>query len=129
MLVKNCTLLKPLSCDNETNIVEVAKMLRDNKQRRIIVVNENDEPIGIISTTDINNKVVAENKEASSLKAEDVMTHPIYLTCDIDDNLNDIFKKMVEHQSFFCPVTKDKKLYGILTYGELMNRVHEKLRR
>lgn len=128
MLVKNCTLIKPLSCNKETSVVEVAKILRDNKQRRIIVVDENKSPIGIISTTDINNRVVAENKSASKLKAQDIMTSPIFLTCDINDNLNDIFKKMVEHESFFCPVTKDSKLYGILTYGELMRGVHEKIK-
>ena len=125
MQVKDCTLIKPLSCRKETNVVEVAKMLRDNKQRRIIVTDENEYPIGIISTTDINNRVVAEKKDPSKLKAEDVMTSPIYLTCDIDDNLNDIFKKMVEHESFFCPVTKENKLHGVLTYGELIKRVHE----
>lgn len=128
MLVKNCTLIKPLFCKKETTVVEVARILRDNKQRRVIVVDENEAPIGIISTTDINNKVVAENKYASKLKAKDIMTSPIYLTCDISDNLNDIFKKMVEHESLFCPVIKDKKLYGVLTYGELMKRIHEKLR-
>ncbi len=128
MLVKNCTLIKPLSCSTETNAVEVAKILRDNRQRRIIVVDENEAPIGIISTTDINNRVVAENKDASKLKAKDIMTSPIFLVCDLNDSLNDIFRKMVQHESFFCPVTKDKKLYGVLTYGELMKRVHEKLK-
>lgn len=126
MQVKNCTLIKPLSCKESINVVEVARILRDKKQRRIIVVNENNEPIGIISTTDINNRVVAKNKNASELKAKDVMTKPIYLTCYINDNLDDIFKKMVEHDSFFCPVKKDGKLYGVLTYGELMRHVRHK---
>lgn len=126
MLVKNCTLIKPLSCRKETNVVEVAMTLKDNKQRRIIVINENESPVGIISTTDINNRVVAENKNPLKLKAQDIMTSPIYLTCDINDSLNEIFKKMVEHQSFFCPVTKEDKLYGVLTYGELIKHVHQK---
>lgn len=126
MQIKNCTLINPLSCKEDMNVVEVAQILRDKKQRRIIVVNENNEPIGIISTTDVNNRVVAENKNASKLKAKDIMTKPIYLTCDINDNLNDIFKKMVEHDSFFCPVTKDGKLYGVLTYGELIRHVRHK---
>ena len=128
MQVKNCTLIKPLYCKKETNVVEVAKILRDNKQRRIIVVDENDYPIGIISTTDINNRFVAENKNSLKSAAKDIMTSPIYLTCDINNDLNEVFKKMVEHQSFFCPVIKDNKLYGVLTYGELIKRVHHQFK-
>ena len=126
MQVKECTLIKPLFCTEETNVIEVAKILRDNKQRRIIVVDESKFPVGIISTTDMNNWVIAESKDASKLKAEDIMTSPIYLVCNFEDNLNEIFKKMLKHESFFCPVVKDKKLYGILTYGELIKHVHQK---
>ena len=68
MLVKNCTLIKPLYCKKNTNVVEAAKILRDNQQRRIIVVDDKEHPIGIISTTDMSNKVVAGNKDASKLK-------------------------------------------------------------
>jgi len=128
MIVRNCTLIKALSCKKDASIVEVAGILRDNRQRRIIVIDNNEAPVGIISTTDINNRVVAENKDASKLKAEGIMTSPIYLVCDINENLNEVFKKMLHHESFFCPVTKDNKLYGVLTYGELMKRVHEKLK-
>jgi len=125
MEVKNCTLIKPLYCDEATSVVEVAIMLRDNKQRRIIVVDADKHPIGIISTTDINNRVVAESKDPSRMTAKDIMTSPLYLTCDENDDLNEIFRKMIEHESFFCPVTKEKKLHGILTYGELINHVQK----
>ena len=37
----------------------------------------------------------------------------------------EVFEKMVTHQSFFVPVTKDGKLYGILTYAELMKKAQE----
>ena len=129
MKPKKCTLIKPLQCKQDTNIVDVAKILRREKQRRIIVVDKNSKPIGIISTTDINNRVVADNKEAQKLIAKDIMTSPIFLTCDIEDNLSDIFTKMVKHESFFVPVTKDGKLYGILTYGELISHLKEKIQR
>ena len=123
MKVANCTLLKPLHCSNETNIAEAAKILRDNKQRRIIIVDERMHPVGIISTTDINNKVVAENGDTKSLKAKDIMTSPIYLVCDINDDLSDLYRKMHMHESYFCPVVKDKKLIGVLTFGELMKNI------
>src|SRR3989344_5105752 len=121
MQAQTCSLIKPLFCKKEESVVIVAKTLKDNKQRRIIVVDENEHPVGIVSTTDINNKVVAENKDASKIKAEEIMTSPIYLVCDINEDVNEIFKKMVHHETFFVPITKEKKLYAVLTYGELLN--------
>ena len=125
LTIKNCTLIKPLFCGKDASVVEVAKILKDSKQRRIIVTDGKDAPIGIISTTDINNRVVAESKDASRLKSEEIMTSPIFLVCDINDSLDAIFKKMVEHESFFCPVTNHGRLYGILTYGELIKKIQE----
>jgi signal-transduction protein with cAMP-binding, CBS, and nucleotidyltransferase domain len=126
MKVEDCTLLRPLKCSETENIVEVAKILRKEKQRRVIVVDENEFPFGIISTTDISNRVVAENKEPSKLKAADIMTSPIFLICDLGDDLEGIFTRMVEQKSYFCPVVKEKKLYGIITYGELIKHVQSK---
>ena len=127
MHVENCSLIRPLSCGKETDVVEAAKLLRENRQRRLIVIDESGYPVGIVSTTDISNKVVADNKDASKLKAADIMTSPIYLVCDINDDANEIFKKMLHHETFFVPVLKDRKLFGVLTYGELMKCVHHKL--
>src|SRR3989338_9257258 len=129
MQVKDCALVKPLYCYVDDSVVDIAKALRDNKQRRIIVVDSNDNPLGIVSTSDINNKVVAENKFPSKLRAADIMTSPVYIVCDVNDELNSIFKKMLEHESFFCPVTKDGKLYGVLTYVELVKKVQESLKK
>ncbi|MBT4022521.1 CBS domain-containing protein, partial [archaeon] len=56
MKVENCTLLKALNCNVDETIVNVAKTLKENKQRRIIIIDEKKSPVGIISTTDINNK-------------------------------------------------------------------------
>ena len=128
MQVKDCTLIRPLHCDEGISAVEAAKILKENRQRRIIVVDKNKHPIGIISTTDLNNRVVAENKEASRLNARDIMTSQIYLICDVNDELNDVFKKMLHHETYFCPATKDGKLYGILTYGEMMKHVNQMMK-
>jgi hypothetical protein len=35
---------------------------------------------------------------------------------------------MVKHESFFVPVTKSRKLHGVLTYGELIHRVKETIK-
>ena len=125
MKVKHCVLIKPLMCGKEAPLTEAAKILRENKQRRIVVVDDKEYPVGIISTTDMNNRVVAEGADPKEIKAADVMTDKIYFVCDVEDDLSTIHKKMLEKESFFVPVTRKKKLYAILTYAEIIRQVQE----
>ncbi len=120
MNVSSCTLIKPLFCPEKTPLPHVARLLREHKQRRILVVNQNQEPVGIISTTDMNNRVIAEDKNAAQLTAQDIMTKPIHLVCDLNDSLTEVYHKMIQKTSYYCPVTQNGKLYGILTYGEMV---------
>ncbi|MBS1266807.1 MAG: hypothetical protein MAG795_00776 [Candidatus Woesearchaeota archaeon] len=122
MLIENCTLIEPLWCKTTQSVREVAKTLRDKQQRRIIVLKQ-DKPVGIISTTDMNNRVVAENLVAADLKAEDIMSSPLDLICNIGDDITDIYKKMVEKKAYFVPVLKENEFIGVLTYGELVKQV------
>ena len=128
MKVSECTLIKPLFCSRRETVINIAKALRKNKQRRMIVVNDKGYPEGIVSTSDINNRVVAEGKDPSKAKASDIMTSPLFLVCDVNEDINDVFSKMVRHESYFCPVTKGKKLYAVLTYGELVKSVRKVLK-
>ncbi|MDD9953989.1 MAG: CBS domain-containing protein [Candidatus Woesearchaeota archaeon] len=125
MKVENCDLIKPLGCTEDDTVQHVAQCLRDNKQRRSVIVNADGAPVGVVSTTDINNKVVAEGKDATQTKASEIMTSPIHVVCDMGDDVEGIYEQMVEKSSFFCPVTKEGKLHGVLTYGEIMAKARE----
>lgn len=125
MNVSACTLIEPLFCSEDTLLPQVAKLLRDHRQRRILIVNKKQEPIGIISTTDMNNRVIAQDKDASKLCAKDIMSSPLHLICTLNDKITEVFQQMKGQHSYYCPVTQNGKLYGILTYGELMRATHK----
>jgi CBS domain-containing protein len=127
MHVKNCTLIKPLSCASGTTVMKAAQILREKKQRRILVVDQHEYPVGILSTTDVNNKVAAEGKDSKTIKVDEIMTKPIHLVCDLNDDINEIYRQMVGKQTFFVPVLKDKKLHGILTYAEIVEHAKKVL--
>jgi CBS domain-containing protein len=42
----------PLTVSLAATLVEAARMMRDEKIHRLVVVNERDEPIGVLSATD-----------------------------------------------------------------------------
>ncbi len=125
MKVKDCSLIRPLTCKPNDTSAQAAMILRDSKQRRAIVVDEEEHPIGIVSTTDMSNKVVAEGKEPAKVLVKEIMSSPVYLTCCVDEELAGIYKKMLAHESFFVPVTHQGRLYGILTYGEIVKQVEK----
>ena len=126
MRVRHCRIIKPLICSPNDTVDVVAEILRKNKQRRVIVV-ENEKPIGIVSVTDVNNKFVA-NRMDYETKVKNIMSSPIFLICNADDELKTIYTKMHEHKSYFVPVLDNNRLVGILTYGELKTRILESIK-
>lgn len=127
MTVQKCTLIRPLQCTQDTPLVDAAKILKQAKQRRLVVTDKESKPVGILSVTDVSNKVVAAGKDPKTLTARDVMTAPIHLVCTLDCELTEVWNDMRERESFFVPITKGGKLHGILTYGELMRCLQEEL--
>jgi len=119
MKISSCKLHEVLSCDEETNIVEVAKKLRIKRERHLIVTDKG-KPIGIISTTDISNRVVAEGKDPKKVKAKEVMTAKI-ISKDINEPITQAYIEMVRENLVSCPITEKGKLKGILDIREIMN--------
>lgn len=129
MKICDCDLINITTCTQEDNIVLVANKLKDEKQARLIVVNNEESPVGIISITDMNNKVIAENKDLNSTSAKDIMSSPILIVADIDDDVNKVYQNMMTHKSFFVPITKEGKLIGVLTYASLLKATKQILMR
>jgi len=118
------TLRQVIICNEDDDVVEVAKILRDTRHRHLIVVNTEKEPLGIISTVDICNKVVCEEKDPKELKAKDIMTAPIK-TADFNDSYEEAYKKMIEGDLLSIPVTKERKLIGILNFDRVFEKIKE----
>ncbi len=119
MQVKDCVLIEPFTCNEDENVVEVAKKLRTTTLRHIFVVNKEMQPTGIISVIDINNRVVAEAKDAKTLKAKDIMSKPVDII-NINDDVLTVSKTMMEKHRMMNPVVKDNKMVGIITLAELL---------
>lgn len=122
MKIKDCKLKKAISCDEGENIIDVAKKIKKSIDKHVIVVTKDNKPIGIISVTDINNRVVAENKNLKTTKAKNIMTTPI-VTMDINEELNKAYITLIKEGILFCPVMEKGKLKGILDLREAMSHL------
>ncbi len=102
-------------CRFDESVLEVSRILRDTQRRHLIVLDEKDKPVGIISTVDINNRVVAEGKEPRNLKAQEIMTKNITYV-SVDDTYEKAFQTMAKLGTNSIPVTRDGKLLGMLEF-------------
>jgi CBS domain-containing protein len=118
MKIKDCNLVEIFSCSKNASVVEVAKLMRDHRQRHIVVVDDG-RPVGMISNVDIINKVVAANKDPAKETAADIMVSPVE-TADINSEVSDAYFKMASRNTFSCPVTENGKLKALLTFNEAL---------
>lgn len=123
MKIKDCVLIEAFKCKEDESVLEIAKKLRTYTLRHIFVVDKKDYPVGIISITDINNRVVAEGKDIHKTKGKDIMSEPVEVA-DIEDDLENLYEAMVNKHSVMEPVVKDKKMIGIITIHQILKKLN-----
>lgn len=123
MQIKHCKIIKPIIAKDSESIVSVAKKLHEAQERRVFIINSKKKPVGIISIIDMNDRVVAKGLNPKKLKAKDIMTSPINLTVENNEDASNVAQKMVETNTFYCPVTSKGILKGLITYSLIVEGV------
>jgi len=103
----------------EDSAVQVAKKLASSKERRVIVVDNKKFPVGIISITDINDRVVAKGKDISKISSKDFMSSPLRLVVDVNEKCEVVLRKMIKEDNYFVPVVDKGILKGLVTYASV----------
>ncbi len=118
MEIKKIDIQKVITCGLEEDVKDIAKKLKENKERRIFVVDEDEKLKGIITTTDLVYKGICDDCG----KAKDVMVSDVK-SVDINEDLDKALEIMNELKSFVCPVTEEGKLVGVISYHDLVGYV------
>ena len=102
----------------DTLIVEVAKMMKEHDCGSIPVA-QNDKLVGMLTDRDIVLRCIAQNADPASMTAEQCMSAGM-LYCFETDKVEDVLSNMGEQAVKRLPVVnKDKKLVGIVSFGDL----------
>jgi signal-transduction protein with cAMP-binding, CBS, and nucleotidyltransferase domain len=121
MKIEQCTLLKPLTCKATGLIGPAAKKLKENKLRHLYVVNKENEIQGIFAGSDVVYNVIAEGVDYRKMKVEEVMNKDI-VSFSVDDPLIKAVGFMSHSNIQSCPILKEGKLIGVLSYKEAMHK-------
>jgi len=103
----------------DTNLLEVAKLLRSQHVGSVVVVEEH-RPVGILTDRDIIVKVVAQEKDPKAIRAYEIMTtNPALININLDPL--DATRIMRDRGLRRLPVVDENRhLLGILTLDDVL---------
>ncbi len=109
----------------DTTIATVIGILKLERIGALVVSNDGQHVLGIISERDIVRSLASHDLEILSQHAETLMTRHVK-TCKPEDNIKDVMTEMTRSRIRHLPVVEDGRLCGIISIGDVVkNRLEE----
>jgi len=115
--VKEIMVRKVVTARPETNLTDVARLMRKNRIGSIVIV-KNGRPVGILAESDFI-KLVALGADTKNAAAEDFM-HRDVVTCEPSVTVVEALMIMRSERLRHLPVVKRGKLVGIISIRDLI---------
>jgi CBS domain-containing protein len=115
-----------ISIDPEAGVAEAIARLVQNNIGSLPVVDAEGRLVGIFSERDALRGVHHHGEGFNRMRVAQVMT-PDPVTCDCDDDVNEIMGKMSERRIAKVPVLHHEKLVGIVSVGDVIKVLYEKV--
>ncbi|CEG11880.1 hypothetical protein MSIBF_A1760002 [groundwater metagenome] len=109
-----------VTTENSSNLLDVARNMADKKVGSIVVINLYQEPIGLITETDILRTISEYEQKFFDLTAQDIMSKPL-ITIPTTADVERVEKEMKRHKIKHLPVISSGKLVGIVTTKNLVD--------
>ena len=121
-LVETLSKRSCLTIDQNEQISNLALLLKKHNIGCLIVTdNASSKPVGIVSERDLV-KYFREIINKEVLIVRNIMTSNI-ISCDLSATSNDLMKKMTENKIRHLPIIDNDKLMGIVSIGDVVNRI------
>jgi len=105
----------------DSTVLEALSKMRRRYLNSLIVAKSSDNPeYGIVTSTDICDKIVAQERDPAVTKIRDIMTSPI-ISVDPEQTIYECAKTMSEHQIHHLPVVdEDKNIVGMISATDFL---------
>ena len=114
-----------ITIGHDKNALDAAKILKE-KEISFLVIIKDDLPIGIVSERDFVKKIVAEDKQPSSMPLEEVMSKK-FRWVKPDSLIEDAVQKMLNNNIRRLLVLEGEKLVGVITQTDLTGFLRSRL--
>ena len=103
----------------DQSVRQALTLMSEKNIGAIIIVDNNDFPIGIFSERDYARKIVLKGKSSKDTLLDEVMTKEL-ITITKDNKIDQCMEIMTEKKIRHLPVLEDKKIVGIISIGDLL---------
>ncbi len=108
------------SIPEDTTVHEAARYLREREVRAVGVVNSNGKLLGVVSQSDISDKVAAENKCPAWMRVSEIMTRDL-VTVSLEMPLDECLRLMEKHRIYHLLVLDEKGGFrGMISVTDLL---------
>ena len=98
---------------------ELAQKMIKYKVRAIIITGKDGSPLGIVTKTDLVEKVIAKNLRPDQVKAKDIMSTPLQ-TIDPEAKIEDALRKMRKLRISRLAVVYKDRLSGLISVKDIL---------
>ena len=123
-LVQNLTKRACITLDENSSIKNLVDTLNKNKVGCVVVTSlQSNYPVGIVSERDLvrNYKIILNN---NNIKIKDIMKKNI-IFCNKNSSSKELMEIMNENKIRHIPIMDQHKLLGIVSIGDVVNRIIE----
>ena len=111
----------------EISALEISKTMVKRRISSVVIIDNNDKIIGIVTEKDLIKEICAKNLLANTLSAAKVMSSPL-ITISKNSTINDATKLMVEKKIKHLAILENNDIIGILTTYDLINLLRDKIK-
>ncbi len=116
---------KVVTARPDATVATVIRMLKLEGIGALVVSEDGEKILGIISERDVVRALVDHGGEVLKVRVAELMTHSVK-TCTPDANIKDVMAEMTRSRVRHLPVERDGKLCGIISIGDVVkNRLEE----
>jgi CBS domain-containing protein len=109
----------------DDTVQTAARLMRDHDVGAVLVADAGGRPIGLLTDRDIVVRCVAEGMNPASCRVEELLRGHL-ITVEADSPLEYASRLMARHRVRRLPVTRDGRIIGMISLGDLAVREPEK---
>jgi predicted transcriptional regulator len=107
------------SLPRDASVLDAAKFMTDMNVGSLVVVEDGNRPVGILTDRDIMTKATAMEKDLRTLKVSDIMVSPV-VTVTADKDIAEVTDLMHTHKVRRFPVVEDGRTIGVIALDDIL---------
>ena len=107
-----------------SSIQELATLLAKHNIGAVVVTSADNKSVGIVSERDIVRYLESAEKPDLNTKVSEIMS-PNFISCGLATKSSELMELMTEHKIRHVPILDNDQLVGMVSIGDVVNRLIE----